>query len=167
MGDRGSGPHSLSGSLILLRLNYTFFLWWTVLDPSDMLSRSDRAQFTMISFRDMATWCPVVNCSVSSRAQWFAKNSFLKGEKFSVDGRLIVQNHRGLCYDFPSGACCNTTLHCISFNHSPQLGCVKWPKWQGWLHCSLNFLQSLILLFVLLRVGSLLCHLICQPEKKT
>lgn len=167
MGDRGSGPHSLSGSLILLRLNYTFFLWWTVLDPSDMLSRSDRAQFTMISFRDMATWCPVVNCSVSSRAQWFAKNSFLKGEKFSVDGRLIVQNHRGLCYDFPSGACCNTTLHCISFNHSPQLGCVKWPKWQGWLHCSLNFLQSLILLLVLLRAGSLLCHLICQPEKKT
>lgn len=162
----GYGPCILFRPLIFLKLNYIFFLWWTVLGASDiMLDWSDGTQLRMSSFRDMVIWYPaeiILHLPGLSNLQEAVSQK-------EYNSPLLVawpwsRTRRACARILPPGLVFNAALHLfnhllVRHNGDGSFG----PT--GRVVCSLNFLQSPLLLLILLRAGSLLCHRVYQPEK--
>lgn len=66
---------------------------------------SDRIQLIMSIFEYTVIWYPMVEHSISTRAQKYAKGCFSNTIIPTIDGVALFQNPRNLCCDSPTGAC--------------------------------------------------------------
>lgn len=166
VGDMGIWAMHLIQALDLPQTRLHFLLMMDCPGTSDiMLDWSDGTQLRMSSFRDMVIWYPaeiILHLPGLSNLQEAVSQK-------EYNSPLLVawpwsRTRRACARILPPGLVFNTALHLfnhllVRHNGDGSFG----PT--GRAVCSLNFLQSPLLLLTLLRAGSLLCHRVYQPEK--
>ena len=101
-------------------------------------------------FSIMVIWYFTIKCSTSTRIQKYSH--FSKTVLFSADSNVaLLQIPKGLYYDSYTGAFCQLCTASFSTNNMDQvISCFDY---------SLSLLESVFLLWVPVRAGSIVCHL--------
>lgn len=129
-----------------------FISWWMA-QLNLWCGEPDRIQLITSIFQYTVIWHPMVEHSISTRAQKYAKGCLSNTTILAVDGVALFQNPWNLCCDSPTGACYKFHVASFPTTHTSN------PT--GMLQCP-------FLLWAQLNAGSRLCyagHYLQNPKR--